>query len=236
MMPSLVSATVLTSQAPISGGGVARSSQLWQDPGPDGNDLDGDAICWEDFTLGTTAAIDHLEWWGTGASELGFQIEIWRQDPGSIAYQPLAIFDQGPGHSLVTPEARFSVTYSDLTLSSGPGGLTHFVLELASPVTLAANDSGNPRWFIGIVGLTAQPFVTWNWSQGTGGSTKTYQWIRGGIDGGGDSFRPLPDGRALVLAGVVPEPSAAARLGLGVLALAFRRRIRNAPFTTSAGA
>src|SRR4051794_22936819 len=58
-------ADVITSQQPVSGGGTARWSQLWQDPGPNGNDLDGDAVCWEDFTLSAPASINHIEWWGT---------------------------------------------------------------------------------------------------------------------------------------------------------------------------
>ena len=208
MASSRAGEVVLSSQSPVSGGGVSRWSQLWQDPTPAGNDLDGDSICWEDFTWSAPAVIDHLEWWGTGASELGFQIEFWRQDPGTIAYQPLAVFDVGPGPSNVTPEARFRVTPSDYTTALGPGGLTHFVLELANPLALAANDSGNPRWFVGIVGLTQQAYVTWNWAQGTGGSTRTFQWVRGGFDGGGYAFRALPEGRALLLSGI-PEPSAA---------------------------
>jgi hypothetical protein len=64
----------------------------------------------------------------------------------------------------------------------------------------------NPRWFIGIIGLTRQAFVTWNWSQGLGGSTRTFQFVRGGYDGGGNAFRALPEGRALVLSGTLPEP------------------------------
>ena len=74
-------AAVLVSQQPVNGGGISRSSQLWQDPGPGGNNLDGDAICWEDFTLAAPASINHMEWWGTGASELGFRIEFDHRRP-----------------------------------------------------------------------------------------------------------------------------------------------------------
>jgi hypothetical protein len=192
--PSLAMGGVLVSQDPVSGGGVTRWSQLWQDPGPDGNDLNGDSVCWEDFAFGIPVTIDHVEWWGNGACELGFQIEFWRQDPGTIAYQPLAVFDYGGGPA-VTPEARFRVTPTEYTSSGGPGGLTHYSLDLASPVSLGANDAANPRWFIGIIGLTSQAYVTWNWSQGVGGSTRTYQYIRGE----GPIFRSLSEGRALLL-------------------------------------
>jgi hypothetical protein len=226
IVQSAAFATVIVSQTP--GTGTARWSQLWQDPTPAGNDLDGDSICWEDFTVSASATIERIEWWGSGASELGFQIEFWRQDPGTIAYQPLAVFDVGPGPSTVTPEARFRVTPDDYLSLSEPGGLTHFSLDLATPVTLGANDSANPRWFIGIVGLTHQAYVTWNWAQGNGGSTRTFQWVRGGFDGGGYAFRSLGEGRAMMLEGlVVPEPSAVALLAFGLGALfASRRRLR----------
>lgn len=190
------SGAVLVWQSPVNNGGISRWSQLWQDPGPGGNDLDSDAICWEDFTLTSATAITHIEWWGTGACELGFQIEFWPQDPGTIAYQPLAVFDRAPGPSQVTPVARFIVTPSDYATNSAPGSLIHYSLDLADPVLLAANDSANPRWFIGIIGLTHQAFITWNWSQGLGGSTRTFQWYRGDAN----HFRSLGDGRALVLA------------------------------------
>jgi hypothetical protein len=107
--PALAQTQVLVSQQPAPNGGVSRWSQLWQDPGPNGNDLDSDAVCWQDFVLSAPASIDHIEWWGTGACELGFQIEVWRQDPGTIAYQPLGVFYYG-GVKTVKPEAKFKTT------------------------------------------------------------------------------------------------------------------------------
>jgi len=200
-LPSLAWSATLVAQTPATNGGISRWSQLWQDPGPGGNDLDSDAICWEDFTLTSGTAITHIEWWGSGVCELGFQIEFWPQDPGTIAYQPLAVFDRAPGPSPVTPTARFIVTPADYATNNAPGGSTHFSLDLATPVALAANDSANPRWFIGIIGLTAQAYYTWNWSQGLGGSTRTYQWYRGDAN----HFRSLGEGRALVLADATPD-------------------------------
>ena len=88
--------------------------------------------------------------------------------------------------------------FTIVEVGPGPGGLTHFTLDLSTPINLAANTSANSRWFIAIIGLTQQPFVTWNWAQGTGGSIRTYQFIRG-AGGGGPLFRSLPEGRALVL-------------------------------------
>jgi hypothetical protein len=232
-LPSLAVGELLVSQNPVSGGGVIRSSQLWQDPSPAGNNLDGDAVCWEDFTLSVSTAINHIEWWGNGASELGFQIEFWKQDPNTIAYQPLAVFDYGyygPGNPPVTPDGRFVAPMNTITTSSGPGGLTHYVLDLANPVALAANDSANPRWFVGIIGLTSQPYVQWSWAQGLGGSTHTYEFIRGGSLAGGDRFVNMPEGRALVLGDAnVPEPGSMSLLltaGAAAGLVFIRRRCR----------
>ena len=186
------SAQVFVSQPPVSGGGVSRWSQLWQDPGPNGNNLDGDSVCWEDFTLSAPAAINHIEWWGTGACELGFRIEFWKQDPGTVAYQPFGVFYYG-GNESIHPEAEFDTTA--FTTTPGPGAINHYSLDLNTPLSLPANTAINPRWFIAIIGLTHQAYYTWNWSQGTGGSTRTFQFIRGS----GPQFRLLSEGRALVL-------------------------------------
>jgi hypothetical protein len=182
----------------LPGSGTMRGSQLWQDPGPNGNDLDGDSVCFEDFTLSAPKAINHIEWWGTGACELGFRVEFWKQDPGTIAYQPIAVFYYGQGANPPSPDAHFDTTA--FTTSSGPNGTTHYTLDLASPVVLPANTATNPRWFIAVIGLTAQPYAPWNWAQGNGGSVKTYQFIRGS----GAIFRVLGEGRALVLGGIAP--------------------------------
>lgn len=106
-----------------------RASQLWQDPGPNGDDLDGDAVCWTDFTVNAVTPISHLEWWGTGACEKGFRIEIWKQDPGTIAYQPYGVFYYG-GVPTAQPLLTFDTTA--VVTSPGPNGTTHYVLDLAA--------------------------------------------------------------------------------------------------------
>jgi len=189
--PALATAQIIASYPPPSGGGISRASQLWQDPGPNGNDLDGDAVCWTDFTLTAPASINHIEWWGTGAAELGFQIEIWTQDPNTIAYQPIGVFFYGGDHT-VRPTARFRTTA--YTTTQGPGAILHHTLELATPIVLPANTPDNVRWFIAIIGLTHQPYVNWNWSQSTAGN-HTYQFVRGRAP----QFISLGDGRALLL-------------------------------------
>ncbi len=193
------SGVTVCNQQPVSGGGVARSSQLWQDPGPNGNDLNSDAVCWADFTIAAPTSIERIEWWGTGAAELGFRIEFWPQDPGTIAYQPYGVFYYG-GNDSIEPTARFDTT--SYSTEPGPGGILHHVINLTTPVMLSANDPGNPRWFIAIIGLTRQVYATWNWSQGTG-TGHTFQFNRGE----GPRFRSLGDGRALVLSGSAVCPA-----------------------------
>lgn len=223
-------------QSPVPGGGVLRASQLWQDPHGD-DDLDGDAVLWDDFVLARPTSIGHVEWWGTGASELGFQLEIWRQDPNTIAFQPLGVFyygHHGAGEPPVRPEAMLRRPLDAITTTVGGDGMTHYVLDLATPLTLAANDATNPRWFIGIVGLTAQPYAQWQWAQGTGGHGGTFQFVRGGYDGG-DMFRRFGNDHALVLGTpgtdpgpgpgpgtTVPEPGTLPLLLVGALGAAAR--------------
>jgi hypothetical protein len=196
-LPCAASAIVIVNQQPVSGGGTSRWSQLWQDPGPNQNNLDGDSVCFEDFTLAAPTVIDHIEWWGVGACELGFRLEVWKQDPGTVAYQPHGVFYYG-GDETIHPQVRFDTTA--FTVTPGPGGINHYVLDLATPFSLAANDAVNPRWFLCVIGLTHQAYYTWNWAQGTGGSNRTYQFIRGS----GPQFRQLSEGRALVIGGVLP--------------------------------
>lgn len=181
----------LVSYAPIVGG-TMRPSQLWQDPSGKGNDLDGDAVLWTDFTVAESTPITHLEWWGTGACELGFRIEIWKQDPGTIAYQPYGIFYYG-GVESAEPLVTFDTT--DYAQLGGPGGLIHYVLDLDAPILVPANTTVNPRWFINIVGLTAQPYAQWKWARGADPTPSCYQFIRGE----GPMFWPLGEGRAIVI-------------------------------------
>jgi len=175
-------------------GGTLRESHLWIDPGPNEDDSDLDTICWTDFTLAFPRTINHIEWWGTGQAELGFQIEVWSQDPNTIAYQPLGFFYYGGAIPKPQPAVMFQTTA--FTATPGPGGLTHYSLEVPVPFTLAANDPVNPRWFIGVVGLSHNYLAAWKWSRGSGASNKTARWIHGS---GGPVFQVLGEGRGLVL-------------------------------------
>ena len=74
----LLSATVFA-QAPAyiqpmaPNGRTLRPSQIWIDPAGQ-NDLDSDAIAWEDFELPQTTTITRVRWWGEAAPALGFEV------------------------------------------------------------------------------------------------------------------------------------------------------------------
>ncbi len=212
LLVSAAPAQVFVNQPAMANGGVFRYSQLWIDPGPNGNDLDSDAISYSGFVLNQSSTIRRIDWWGKGVHELGFQIEFWRQDPGTIAYQPMGVFrDVG-----AEPEASL-LTTSYNTASAGT--FSHHWLDLPQPITLAANNAANSRWFIAIIARTQVPFQTWDWAQGTNG-TGTFFWIRGA-----HMFFSSGDPRSFVLTGnAVPEPATLAVLGAGAVALLRRRR------------
>jgi hypothetical protein len=88
-------------------------------------------------------------------------------------------------------------------VTPGPGGISHYAADLPTPINLAANSSSNPRWFIGVIAHTHSAFATWNWAQGIGPSSRSYQFVRGSTD---YFFRQLPEGHALILADNVQPP------------------------------
>lgn len=219
-MVSAAEAGVIVTQTPAQGGGVSRWSKLWIDPQGD-NNLDGDAICYEDFVLNGDAQINHVEWWGDANPDLGFQIEFWKQDPGTIAYQPYGVFRE------TGAQPEYALQTTSYSMSGDPSGTTHYSLDLPSPVSLAANGPSNPRWFLAVIARTDVAYLEWNWAQGLGGSNNTFQFIRGGTAGGGDLYWILPEGRAFSLSGsVVPEPASLAVMGLGSLVFGLRRRAK----------
>jgi hypothetical protein len=114
------------------------------------------------------------------------------------------VFYYGENPNPPQPQVMFRTT--SYTTTPGPGGINHYTLDLATPINLPANDASNPRWFIGIVGLTTQAYYTWNWAQGTGGSARSFQFIRGGSPAGGPLFLSLHDGRAILLSGTMQTP------------------------------
>ncbi len=199
------------SQPPLPNGGVFRWSQLWIDPSPAGNDLDSDAICYSGFTLNQNATIKRLDWWGKGAHELGFQLEIWRQDPGTIAYQPLGVFREQGAH----PDWELTTNNYH---TEAFGNFLHHWIDLPNPVQLAANNSSNPRWFFSVIANTGVPYATWDWAQATNG-TGTFYWIRGQ-----HMFFLVGDPRAFKITGdPVPEPATMVGLIFGAGFVGIRR-------------
>jgi hypothetical protein len=176
------SAQSLYNQPSVSGGGVMRPSQLWQDPNGQ-NDLDSDAIAYEDFELPQAATVTQVRWWGQVAPPLGFRISFYNQDPGTTAVQPDIFGTNGP-----IAEA----TYTNFTQTSVGGGLYQFDVPLATSVTCAANT----RYFIAVVGLTPVPYATWDWAEGSGGVNGTFYFQRGATQ----QYMRLPDDRAVALA------------------------------------
>lgn len=164
------------------GGGVLRASQLWMDPSGQ-NDLDSDAIAWEDFELDTGTTLTRVAWWGEAAPAQGFRISFYHQDPNTIAVQP-DLFATGSG-----PISEHD--YTSFSQVSAGAGLYRFEVDLITPVTVNAST----RYFISIVGLTPVPFATWGWAQGTGGTNGTFWWQRGA-----HMYFHLGDDRALSLA------------------------------------
>jgi len=183
--------TALFTQAMLPGGGTLRPSQLWVDPTGQ-NDLDSDAIAWEDFMLAEASTVTRVEWWGQALPPQGFRIGFYHQDPNTIAVQP----------DLFRPEsAPISVqTYPTPMTESAGGALVHFTVDLAMPVTFQANT----RYFVSVVGLTPIAYATWGWAASAGAGT--FYWSRGA-----HMYFSMPENRALVLSGVTPPlPSCAA--------------------------
>jgi hypothetical protein len=163
-------------------GGVLRASQLWIDPTGQ-NDLDSDAIAWEDFQLPQTATITRVRWWGEAPPALGFMISFFNQDPGTIAVQP-DIFAPGSG-----PIA--TDIYTNFTQTSAGGSLYQFEVMLTTPVTCNANT----RYFVSVVGQQPLAFVNWNWAASSSGPNGTFWWLRGA-----HMYFHLPESRAVALA------------------------------------
>ena len=197
---ALANGYTIVSQLPPNGGGAMRWSKLWVDLSGQGNNLDGDAICYEDFVLHQSARISHIEWWGDAPPDQGFQIEFWKQDPGTTGYQPLGVFRE------LGAQPDFAQIFTSYSSALDSTGTYHYTLDLPIPVALHANNAANPRWFIAIIGLTDVAYLEWNWAQGMGGSSRTFQFIRG-AGGGGDRYWILPEGRAMVLKGVPMRPT-----------------------------
>lgn len=177
-------------QPPSPGGGVMRASQLWMDPSEQ-NDLDSDALAWENFTLPETTTITRLRWWGEALPPQGFRIGFYNQDPNTIAMQP-DIFAAGS-------QPISERTYATPTVTAAAGGLYQFTIDLVTPLTFQANT----RYFVSVVGLTPIPWANWNWAQGASSNGGTFWWVRGA-----HMYFHLPEDRAVELFAAAPSAPA----------------------------
>lgn len=181
-------ATAAFAQAPAyvqpmaTNGGILRASQLWIDPSGQ-NDLDSDAIAWEDFELPQTSTITRVRWWGEAPPALGFMISFFNQDPNTIAVQP-DIF--APGSGPIGEELHTSFTQT-----SAGGSMYQFEVALTTPMTFNAHT----RYFISVVGQQPLPYVNWNWASSSSGPNGTFWWLRGA-----HMFFHLGESRAVALA------------------------------------
>jgi hypothetical protein len=164
------------------GGGTLRWSQLWIDPTGQ-NDLDSDAIAWEDFQLPQDTTITSVRWWGEVGPSLGFRISFYNQDPGTIAVQP-DIFAPGSG-----PISQ--VVYPSVAQMPVGGGLYRFEVQLAQLLTFSANT----RYFVSVVGRTPIAYATWGWAASSSGPNGTFWWQRGA-----HMYFHLGESRAMALA------------------------------------
>ncbi|QDV05055.1 hypothetical protein Poly30_05500 [Planctomycetes bacterium Poly30] len=175
LIPTLVAvalgAPVAFSQAysyeqPLNPSGLLRDSQLWIDPSGQ-NDLDSDAICWEDFEFAVDATITKLRWYGEFAPSLGFEISFHHQDPNTFAVQP-DLFR--PGAHAISEEI-----YTNFSAAPAGGGLWRFEVDLVTPLTFDAHT----RYFVSIVGRTPIAWATWGWAATSAGVNGTFWWVRG---------------------------------------------------------
>jgi hypothetical protein len=180
--PAVAQAPYVQPMAP--NGGNLRASQLWIDPSGQ-NDLDSDAIAWEDFELSQDTTITRVRWWGELGPSLGFRISFFNQDPGTIAVQPDMF---APGSGPISQR-----TYTNVVQTPAGGSLYQFDVDLTTPLTFSANT----RYFISIVGRTPIPYANWNWAASSSGPNGTFWWARGA-----HMYFHLGESRALALATV----------------------------------
>jgi hypothetical protein len=181
MTSPLAAQSVLFAQ-PVVPGGILRNSALWVDPAGQ-NDLDSDAIAYENFTLTETALVTHVKWVGEALPPLGFEVTFYNQDPGTIASQP-DIFHLGW-------EPIAQAVYPTPAVSSA-SGLYEFSIALEQPIVFQAG----VRYFVSVVGLTPVPFAGWGWAKGEPLAGSTFYWSRGA-----HMYFNMPENRALTLLG-----------------------------------
>lgn len=166
---------------PLVPNGWGRPSQLWMDPSGQ-NDLDSDAIAYEDFRVDHNTQITRVRFWGELMPAQGFLIEFHNQDPNTVAMQPdLFRLESQPLLEEVHP--------NPLAVAAS-GAWVQYEVVLDSPVPVTANT----RYFVAVIGLEPIPWSEWLWAQGGGTNTGTFYWSRGA-----HTYRVMPENRALTL-------------------------------------
>ncbi len=168
-------ATVVFDQ-PHSGSGVLHKSSWYP---PDG--LDGDAYCWDNFTLASGTAITEVRWRGGyelhpagGQSPVyDFEISIYRSIAGGS--QP----DMGPGGRLVR---YFAGGNAGETPAGSFGGVALYDYAFALPAAFQAV-GGTTYW----VHIEASQNIAypgyapdWGFAVGSGGNNAHFRFITGG--------------------------------------------------------
>lgn len=169
-------ATVVFEQ-PHNGGGTLNKSAWYP---PDG--LDGDAYCWDSFSVASNTAITEVHWRGgyeyhpsgTGHGAISsFEVSIWRSIGGNS--QP----DLGAGGRLV----RYTVSGTAGETAAGTfGGMALFDYGYTLPSPFQA--TGGAVYWVRIVaaqGIVAPSYAPdWGLATGTGGNGAHFRYITGG--------------------------------------------------------
>ncbi len=166
---------------PLVANGVSRPSQLWMDPSKQ-NDLDSDAIAYEDFRVDRDTAITRVRFWGEVMPAQGFLIEFHNQDPNTIASQPDLFRPQS--------EPLLEEVHPQPALVASGGGWVQYEVVLTEPVPVTAGT----RYFVAVIGLEPIPWADWRWAQGGAVNTGTFYWSRGA-----HTYYQMPENRALTL-------------------------------------
>ena len=164
---------------PHDGGGTLHKSSWYP---PDG--LDGDAYCWDNFTLASSRAITEVHWRGgyevhpsgSGQSPVSeFEVSIYRSIPAGT--QP----DLGAGGRLVQ---YFVGGNAGETPVGAFGGVQMFDYKFILPSPFSAT-GGTPYWVQVEASQGAAPpsyAPDWGFAVGTGGNNSHFRRITGGTN------------------------------------------------------
>jgi hypothetical protein len=192
-----VPAGIVKSQPPGEFPDRPRNSQMWVDPTGE-NDSQLDCIASDNFALSKETTLTRLEWWGTAAPSLGFTISFYNQDTNTTGFQP----DLPPIHGHDPLARQVTTQFAQTPLL---GDYFHFSYEFSPPITLPANSTTIPRYFVSVHANTPGTWDTWGWAESTQGDAKMFYYQYHGSPAGGPYYSILPD-RAFILHDGTPNP------------------------------